>query len=699
MRIVRVVMPFRLSISSFIFLATYCGWVFSQEPVSANAPEEIDELIVIGDKLEAKTDIRVDTELLLNVAGAGLDPLAAVLSLPGVTFASDYSSEPAVRGSSPADNNFYIDLVPARYVFHLFGHSIFNHNLIHSFDLYPAAFSSQFSNATGAIIDVRLRNPKQQPFTTTLDVSLMGSAAMVETAITRNSAIYLSYRRSLIDKFLRNEDLEDEDQGVEFNQLPVSDDYQLKSNWHINDQQNLSFLAAGASDKIAATFLQNSNIALTDPDLLGPASVQKRFDSQGLIWDWSSMNEAQQTKWILTHITEQDDIRYGTGQFLDIVTDRVMLHGRWELRLEKHQLIFGGSIEDTQFDLHVNAKIPACTDFDPDCPTIDAPLIQYQDLFSIKSTIIYLEDQWSITDALSLRAGIHNLSDNYLKDTQVEPRIRLEAQLGKNWEAYMAYGLYSQIPKAEKISPATGNPNLEYIQSDHSVLGFKQRFGKQWSWQLDVYYKTMKHLPLSLSIARDADYLNRFSNDASGTAYGVEFFLNKELTDKLYGWVAISLADSERKNERTQQDSEFEFDKPVIVNLVANYKFSENWIFGIKWSMQSGALYTPIVSTRPNTNDPTTLEPVYGELNSQRLPFYHRLDLRAEYSRTTGYGMFSFYVDVLNAYNADNVQSYQFAANGQDILKSPPPGFGQDVPVTESKGMPFFPSLGFKILF
>lgn len=685
--------------------------LFSSQNLSAQSSEsetsspnnsrndEIEEVIVVGDTPDDPTEIRTDTELLLNVAGAGLDPLASIQSLPGVTFTSDYSSEPAVRGSSPADNNYYIDLVPARYVFHLFGHSIFNHNLIHSFDLYPAAFSSQYSNATGAIIDVQLRDPKQDEFVTTLDASFIGSAAMIETGLWENAGIYVSYRRSLIDQFIREEDLDTEDDGVEVNQLPISDDYQIKSTWDYTNNQRLTFLAAGASDKTAATLLQNSNIALRDPDLLGRARVKQRFDSQGLIWDWINNSDTQQASVILTHTNERDDIRYGVGQFFEIVADRNRLHGRYESQLGSHQLIFGTSLEDSELDLEINAKFPACSQFDPDCPTIDAPLIQYNDIFNIQSTIAYIEDQWNIADAFSIRAGVHYLTDDYLDDTQLEPRLRMELDIGEKWELYAAHGLYSQIPRAEEISPASGNPNLDYIQSKHSVLGLKQHFGNQWSWQLDLYYKKMEKLPLSLSINRDADYLNRFSNDASGEAYGIEFLLNKNLTDKLYGWVALSLAESERTNERTGEVTEFEFDKPVILNIVGNYKFTDKWLFGLKWSLQSGALYSPIVSTRANTNDPSIQEPVYGELNSERLPFYHRLDVRLEYSQTTGFGGFSFYVDVLNAYNSKNVQGYNYAPNGEDTLNNNPDGFGDNVPVTESRGLPFFPSLGFKIYF
>ncbi len=683
-----------ISTSLLLLLTTNTSTAENLKNNTNTTQSDIDELIISGEKNAPSTDIRPDTELLLNVAGAGFDPLAAILSLPGVTFASDYTSEPAVRGSAPDDNGYYVDFIPARYVFHIFGHSIFNHNLIHSFDLYPAAFSSQYSNATGAIIDVALRDPKQQDFTTTIDASFIGTGALIESRITDNQAFYMSYRRSLIDLFIQDEeDIEDEDSGINVDQIPVSDDYQVKYTWDINARHRFTALATGASDEVAATFQESSNLALTDPDFTGAASVNTRFDSQGLAWDWNSKSNRQNSKLILTHTSDADDLSYGTGQYLDVETDRLMIRGHYDLQLgRKHALTIGGSIEKTEYQLLLNAKIPACTSLDPYCPTIDAPRLTFETEFDLKTSIVYLEDEWQIADSLYLRSGIHYLTDNYLNHSDIEPRIRLEFEPTENWQLYLAYGHYSQLPQPEEISPIIGNDSLEYIQSTHSVLGLKQLFGNEWSWQVDLYYKDLENLPL-------ANTVNRYTNDASGTAYGLEVLLNKKLTDNVYGWLAVSLSHTERKNDVTDQTSEFAYDKPLIVNLVGNYKLTENIIFGIKWSIQSGSLYTPIIDVIPNTNNPSIIEPVYGEFNSERHSIYHRLDLRAEYTKKTSFGLLSAYVDVLNAYNAKNIQGYSYAPNENDIISSTPDGYGPNVPVTRSEGLGFFPSIGFKIQF
>src|SRR5688572_28938114 len=200
---------------------------------AAEPPQE--EVIVTGTKDPESTQTKKETETLFSVAGAATDPLQAIYSLPGVTFSSNDGpggSEPVIRGSAPHDNAYFIDLIPASYIFHLFGNSIFDKHIINSFDLHPAAFSSKYGNATGGIIDVTLREPSKQDFTTTLHTSLLTAGAMVETGIGDNQAIYATYRRSTMDLLLDERDIDDDDdEGFTIDELPISDDYQLKYSW------------------------------------------------------------------------------------------------------------------------------------------------------------------------------------------------------------------------------------------------------------------------------------------------------------------------------------------------------------------------------------------------------------------------------------------------------------------------------------
>jgi hypothetical protein len=669
----------------------------ASQPLLADEPA--DEVLVVGKKVQPATEMNQETERLLSIAGAATDPLQAIYALPGVTFSSGGdgpgASEPVIRGSAPQDNAYFIDLIPASYIFHLFGNSIFDKHIIGAFDLYPAAFSSKYGNATGGIIDVTLREPRNQEFTTTLHTSLLTAGAMVETGIGDKQSFYATYRRSTMDLLLDEKDLDDEDdEGFTVDKLPVSDDYQLKYSWHPNESNSLSVVAAGASDSLAATFDRTHQEALRDPDFAGPASLEQGFDSQGLVWNWRGTG--RELTGIFSHISQSNNLIYGRNQHEKTDTDRVLSRLFYRQALsDRHSLSMGSSLEDIEYELDFNAKLVACNDLDPECSTVDAKYVVYQDTLKVFAHESYIEDRWSITDKHALTFGFNYSSDDYLGDGRVEPRSRFEYQLNDKLSTYVSAGQYSQLPQLREMIAVLGNPQLTTVKANHYVWGISQALDGDWRWSADVYYKEMKDIVISAAQDSAAE---KYTNGAEGRAYGAEFLIRKDLTDRWYGWASLSLSESDRTKTATGETVQFEYDKPVLLNVVANRLMGKFWTIGFRWTHQSGGRYTPIVDLVPSTSYPNILEPVYGKLNSQQYPDYHRLDFLAEYTRPKAWGYWKFYVDVLNVYNQENISGYEYAPNGKKLI-SPPPGYGRHVPVTKTVRDEFFPSIGFEVQF
>jgi len=658
---------------------------------------EVEQVEVIGStQSNDPTQMTQETRKLLNVAGAAGDPLSALQSLPGVTFGSDEDSEPAVRGSAPEDNTYLIDFIPAAYVFHIFGDSIFNENIIQSFDLYPAAYSSRYGNANGAVIDVKLRDPKNQPLETTVDYSLIRTGVFMEAGVSDDQAVYFSYRRSLIDLYL---DTGTEEDGVTIKSAPVADDYQLKYLWNNSSSSKISFVLAGASDKAKANFSESSAEAAEDPDFLGPADISQRFDSQGIIWDKQFPDSGSTLKTALSHSREDTDFTYGSNQFITTTLESTTIKTELSRPLnQNHWLITGGSVSQSDLIYKLDAKIQSCSYFDPDCSTVDAPRFQLDDSETVNFYTYYIEDEWYLGDQWIITPGIHFSTDDYLNDDFSEIRLHTRYLINDNWTATAAMGQYHQFPNIDEVLSEIGNPDLKSPESTHYVLGLEQKVSDTWNWKTEVYLKDFKKQVLSLSEGVDADFDKKYSNDASGEAYGLEFLLNKNLSDDWYGWASISYSRSNRTNERTGREQPFDFDRPVVLNLVANYQINDLWNIGFRWKAQSGALYTPIVGLEASTTQTGVMNPVYGKVNSERLPAYHRLDIRIERVSNYSWGSFTFFTDFLNAYGNENIEGYDYAPNGED-LATPPDGFASNIPVTKVVGMGFFPSVGVKVVF
>ena len=111
------------------------------------------------------------------------------------------------------------------------------------------------------------------------------------------------------------------------------------------------------------------------------------------------------------------------------------------------------------------------------------------------------------------------------------------------------------------------------------------------------------------------------------------------------------------------------FDKRHNVNFVTTYTFGKNldWEFNARWNLGSGFPFTPTQGfygnhTFTNGINSNYLEEnpelgiYYGDLNSARLPYYHRLDLNVKKTvYFTDNVILEANAGVTNAYNRENV--------------------------------------------
>lgn len=667
------------------------------QAISAQTPDEevkkqdVETLEIRGARNQANDEMNVETRKLMKVAGLDNDPLAAVFSLPGVIYAGgDDGGEPAIRGSSPNDNAFYIDDIPVNYVFHLFGDSIFNENVIRDFALHPAGFGSQYSNATGGVFDVKLRDPKNQDLAATVNLGMLKTGFMVEGGITEDQAFYFTYRRSLIHLFINEGEEDEEDPGFVIYQAPVSDDYQGKYQWLIGNNHKLTFTVAGASDSGAANIAAHAEEARADPDIIGDYEINDKFDSQSLSWQYFG-NDLKIMHLTIGHSNEKERESFGAGQFINVDNDvynaRFLYQFNW---IDDHQLIAGIDLDREETNYSYDAIIYFCTDHDRDCESKKGDRIQDTDKLVSNNYAAYFNDIWSLNDNWQLETGIRAEYNDYIKQRFIQPRLSL------SWFATPALtltakaGEYSRFPDVNTVLKKIGNPALNAPTARHYSLGMNYQFADIWQTSFDVYHKDLKNLARSINDGEPNEDL-RYSNDLSGDANGFEWLIRRDKRNGWYGWASVSWSQSERTDEFTNTTTEYYLDTPVIANLVVNYELNDRWDFGLKLSVRSGAKYTPIIGLRDNPDHPGHYLPVYGNLNSETLPAYRRLDLQANYKTTIFGNDAEWNFAILNVTGNRNVSGYYFAPDGNET----PDNFIIDA----QEGMGSFPAIGLKIHF
>ncbi|GHF79238.1 TonB-dependent receptor [Thalassotalea marina] len=684
---------FNRSLLTIAISSLFISTVQAATPTTGVAAEKtqdsaIETIEVTGRRNQPNTEVSLATEKLLAIAGIDNDPLNSVYSMPGVVYAGgDNGGEPAIRGSSPDDNGFYIDDLPVDYIFHLFGDSIFNENLVRDFSLHPAAFNSQFGNATGGIFDVQLRDPRNQDIQVIADASLLKTGVMVEGGVTENQAFYFSYRRSLMHLFLEEGE---EDEGYTIFKAPVSDDYQGKYQWLIGDTHKLTFTIAGASDTGGLNISAASESGRADPDVIGDLKIDTSFDSQSLSWQYFG-DSGKIMQVIAGHSSSEATESYGRGQFIKVEEDKYNLRAHYQVNwFDNHTLIVGADIEDATIDYSFDAIPYYCTDHQADCQSQKGDRIQDEDELSSLTTAIYLNDKWQFGENWLLELGLRAERNDYTEQSFVHQRIALNWYATKDLTLSLKQGSHSRFPDVETVLRKVGNPKLKQPKAQHYAISAAYQIDDIWHTSLDVYYKDLGDLPRALE-ENDINYDLHYSNDMSGTARGIEWVIERELADDWYGWASISWSKSDRTDEKINQTTDYYLDTPLLGNLVANYKYNEKWDFGIRLTVRSGQKYTPIVALRTNPDYPDNFLPVYGKLNSKTLPTYHRLDLQANYNtQYWGYdAQWSF--AILNALNSDNYSGYYYAPDGTETI--------DNYKIEGEEGLGIFPSIGLKMTF
>jgi hypothetical protein len=591
------------------------------------------------------------TEEIKHVAGSGSDPLGALQSLPGVTFTNG-SSAPAIRGSGPEDILYYVDGIPVNKLFHVFGNSVFNADLIDNFNLYSAAFAPYYDDAVGAVIDVGLRNPRKDRLGGKINVSLLSADFLVEGPVSSNQAFYFSGRRSYVDLLLGPVTT----QGVTV-QIPNYSDYLGKYIWDVNENQRFTLYLSGAADSLRLNVSSTAESAQTQPDLIGITSLKDASSTQAITWD-SKLATATTNRLIVGRTKQQNDQIQGT--FTNVHVSQEIIFAREQLRLslnDTHELTLASNLNNNRYGLDIRFKNTVCTQFNTGCDLSTSPLVGLKDTVEFFSWDISGQDRWRFAPNLTLIGGVRHSRDNYLKRAYTEPRIGLEWEWSEQTLLSAGWGQHNQIPNGLEVVKNFGNPNLSHIRSDHSVLGISQTINTDWSWKAEAYYKEFTGLVVGVS-----DPALNYVNGASGSAYGTEWLIKKEATERLSGWLSVTIAKSERRNDLTGESFRFQYDQPVNASLIGKYIISPKWTLSSKWSYTSGKPYTPVIGTNGTYSDGRPI-PVYAGINSGTLPDYHRLDLRLSRAYVFNTWKLNTYFELNNVYQRKNVAGYNYGVN------------------------------------
>ncbi len=600
--------------------------------VSERSPDRISKSVISGKQLS-------------SIAGSSGDPLKGLQALPGVVSAR--GGQPAVRGSGPGDNAYYVDSLPVGKIFHVAGISVFNADLIQDFNLYSAAFAPRYGNVTGAVIDVALRDPRTDRLGGKLNINLLGADALIEGPSNADQSFYFAARRSYIDLFIK----QIEQKGITI-QIPNYSDYQGKYIWKLGGSDKLTLHMQGSADTLKLNVGSTSNLAQQQPVLAGNLAMSNSYAMQAAVWDSVLFDQAV-NKLALEHILFDNTNALGGAGNLNITQDEWMLREDLTLPFSNdHELALSSNAAHIKSNINADLKNATCTQFNPNCDLTTAPRKQLIDSFGSNGWDVAAQDRKRVASGVTLVGGVRHSYEDYLRRSYTEPRLGIEWESTPQTLFTAGWGRHNQMPSEQQIARNFGKTNLQHLRADHSVLGVTHKLDTLWSWKAETYYKKFSNLVVD-------DPLLNYVNGASGKAYGMELLVKKDSGERLSGWFSLSLARSSRRNDITGQSFRFELDQPINATLVTTYKLDDVWTLGTKWNGHSGTPYTPINGSIGTYPDGRPI-PNYAAINSGTLPPYHRLDVRLERSLLRDTYKMNVYFEWNNLYARKNVVGYTY---------------------------------------
>ena len=686
----------------------------SLDPVAGSSSGDV---IVVEGKAEYSDPVVqvVSVEEMQAIPGSFGDAIRAVQNLPGVARPAFGTGALIVRGTEPEDTGVYVDGIRVPQLFH-FGAltTVINSDMLDEVRFLPGGYGVRFGRNLGGVVDVQTNTQTMPRFTAYADIDLLDGTAFFASPTGQYGGISGSVRRSYIDLVLEPFlSLEAGGGGPPGSgggggpggggsasfQLPVYDDYQLVYDTAIGDNHRIHAMVFGARD----------SFILSGGDDEVDEGETAQDDTSGL----SITNTKGLLRWTFTptaRLTNNMTVALGpdTNEFsvgaLELTNNPMSYFLRDDLYLDLSDRIHlrGGLdavVQDYEFSLEAGTQLTS---------TSGDPLTEEEDVALSGSPVAFSAAPWLEADLITrdvtftpgLRVDGHLVRDPdqveplSARAVSVDPRLAIRWRVSPGTSLKASFGRYSNGVDPFIIYPdfnPDGDLTVEYALQ--STLGLDHRFTPWLSLQGSLYQGELRDLLVGGG-PRQPD----LTPGGAGSNYGLEALLRAEPTDSgFFGWVSYTLQYGIRNDdfanacprfsEGEDSCSEwylFDNDQTHILTLVASQRLPLGFEVGARFRYTTGNPYTPVVSADYDV-DADIYVPTTGDINSERLPAFHQLDLKISKRWEPTWGELSTGLEILNVYNRDNPEYllYNFDYTETDYVQ----------------GIPFFPSVGIKAKF
>lgn len=638
---------------------------------SAETENKLEEVQITGTKTQQLTEVRagvqkvtpVDIKLMPAVGGEA-DLAQYLQTVPGVVFTGDQGGQLYIRGGTPVQTLVLLDGMVVYNPFHSIGlFSVFDTDILKSVDVYTGGFNAEYGGRTSAVLDVKTRDGDRSrlagkvsanPFTSKVllegplsgknaESGLAGASFLLSgrtSYLTQTSKIFYEYANKdglpynftdLYGKVSLNAT-----SGSKFNAFgfKFNDRVGLSNRTDINwDTYGLGadFIVLPEKSSVVmhgALAYSDYNIKLTEPTSQPRTS---RINGFNLNLDFSYFIGRNELKYGLSLLGNATNFTGYAPGGSGVRQAEVEEQNNTELAgFIKYRIVTGGEagrlVLEPSFRLHYYASLSQMSP---------------EPRFGLK---------FNLTESIRLKAAAGIYTQNLLATRSDRDVVNLFA---------------GYLSSPDVLQQADGSRLENRLQtSRHLITGVEvDLFDDHLTLNLEPY---IKQFPVVVNINRD-----RFSAATSkfvvekGNARGIDlaftYKLGTFLAQGSYSLTSVT---------RTYGALEYRpnFDRRHNVNLLGSYQFGKHRSFEVsaRWNLGSGFPFTPTAGfyeqlllgpiNQPLDQSNGSLAVSYGDLNSRRLPYYHRLDFSAKKTFTLAkHVKLEVDASVTNAYDRRNI--------------------------------------------
>jgi outer membrane receptor for ferrienterochelin and colicin len=627
--------------------------------------------------------------------GGNFDVSKVVQTLPGVGGSSGGAqrNDIIIRGGAPNENVYYLDgiEIPVLNHFQTQGSSggaqgILNVSFIEKLKLSSSAFDAKYDNALASTFVISQRQGNTEKFSGNIRASVTESSLTFEGPIGKNKKTdYLvSARQSYLDLLFTALDLPIR---------PNFSDFQFKVTNQLTPKSTITVLGLGAIDKFkfASTkesSLENEYLVRSLPfirqwNYTVGATYKKRIKD-------GYYNLSLSRNMFDNQLDQFEDAQNDNEDFRNLKLKSQEIENKFRFDFNKYKngwkYSFGVMGQFVKYNTSLYNKVSNAV-YDVNgvvmSPEIAINVNSEIDFFKAGAFAQVSKSFFNkkLLVSTGIRSDVNSFTTNGMDAGRtLSPRLSAAYHLNDKLDLTASVGRYFKIPVYTSLGyqDAAGslvNKSMEYINSNHFVLGTQYLPNDGMRITVEGFYKEYSNYPVSIangtSLANQGSQFGSIGNEAvnssgKGKAYGAEVFVQQKLVKNLFYIVSYTYVRSlfSGVNEKFVASA---WDNQHIVSATLGYNFKKNWKLGLKYRFSGGVPYTPYNLDASQAVYATLGNGVldYSQLNSQRLNSFSQLDLRLDKIVNLKKVSFDFYLDLQNVLlnKQQSPPSYTFKRN------------------------------------